>query len=258
MVTATRREARAGRALAWLVSGCLALVLLAWSARRGFGARSGAPEPQAVPAPAPGLLARTPAEGAARAPAVEREVLAGAPAPEAPAPARLTGRLQVNGYAARRGRVRLRTSDGELLRELAIDAGGRFFCEALPAGRLLAEFEAEGVFERTLLLPDRFELETQAGELAVLDLDWWTSHVNVVVHSEDGLNGPARVALAGPGYDTHVQVDESGCVKLDVVGQGLFTFRTTTPGGLVGEAELELEAGDDLDTAVLVARIKEH
>ena len=251
-----RRGSSASPTLVWALAGCLALALAAWFARRTFDARGVAPVAlQPVTEAALPTLAVSPPEERFE----EREALASAPAASAPAlePARLTGRLQVNGYAARRGRAWLRTPDGTFVRELAIDEGGRFYCEALPAGPLRVGFEAEGLFERTLLLPDHLPVETRAGELAVLDLDWWTRQVNVVVHSEDGWSGPARIGVSGPGYDAEVQVDESGSVKLDLVGEGIFTFRATTPGGLVAAAELELEPGDGLDTAVLVARIKE-
>lgn len=251
-----RRGSGTSPTLVWSLAGCLALALAAWFARRTFDARGAAPAPvQPVTEAARPTLEVAPPEERFD----EREALASAPGTsDAPlAPARLTGRLQINGYAARRGRTWLRSPDGSFARELAIDEGGRFYCEALPAGPLRVGFEAEGLFERTLLLPDQLPVEARAGELTVLDLDWWTRQVNVVVHSEDGWSGPTRIAVSGPGYDTEFQVDESGTVKLDLVGEGIFTFRATTPGGLAAATELELEAGDGLDTAVLVARIKE-
>lgn len=258
MVTATRREARAGRVLAGVLAACLALVLIAWLTRRGIEVRSadsGSGDLRQEVAQAVLEIAGTNSGASPDA----RELAADVPAPAAPpAPARLTGRLQVNGYAASRGKVRLRSGSGDFERQLAVDAGGRFYCESVPPGPLFLGFEADGHFERALLLPDRFELVARPGQLEVLDLDWWTRQVNLVVHSEDGWSGPTWVELRGPGYDTRVKVDESGLARLDVVGQGIFTFRTTTPRGLEAEAELELESGDDLDTAVLVARIKKH
>jgi len=154
--------------------------------------------------------------------------------------------------------VWLRTRDGSFERRLVIDPYGRFHAEGVPAGELLLGFEAEGLFERQLVLPDRFELTTRAGELAVVDLDWWTRQVNVFVSAADGLPGPARIGLRGPGYASAVPVDESGIVRLDLVGQGIFTFDVVTPGGLAATTELEFEPGDGLDTAVLLARVKDH
>jgi len=248
----SRVSSRAGRTLGLALVVCLVIALLA--SRRVLGSRVRV-EPLTT-SPAAALRPLETTEAGPDAQTGVRMALAELEA-EPPPPARLTGRLQVNGYAARRGSVHLRSADGSFERALGIDAGGRFHDEELPAKPLLATFVAEGVFERELVLPDRFEFVPRAGELAVLDLDWWTRHVNVVVHSEDGLPGPARVELRGPGYDTELRVDESGLLRLELVGEGVFTFRATTPAGLVAEAELELEAGDDLDSAVLIARIKD-
>jgi len=248
----------AGRALAWLLAGCLVLVLALLFTRRGFG---GGVRVETLASPradgTPADLVSADLERSAGPVEAARVAVPEPPAPPA-ATSRLRGRLQINGFAARRASVWLRSEDGQFERELGIDGGGLFQCEEVPAGRLLAGFRADGVFERELVLPDQLEILARAGETTIVDLDWWTRHVNVVVHSEDGLPGPARVTLRGPGYDTEFNVGENGQQRLELVGEGTFIFQVVTPAGRVGETELELEAGDDLDTAVLVARIKKY
>jgi len=259
MRAAHPRAPSRGPTLAGLIAGCLALALVVVAGQRLLGQRVrvealagtepvGSSTERADPLVAGGELPGTRVALAESAPAVA----------EPPATSRLTGRLQVNGYAALRGRVHLSSADGSFERTLVIDDGGRFYCKEVPATPLFAAFEAEGVFDRQLVLPDHYEILPRAGELTVVDLDWWTRHLNLVVHAEDGLPGPARVELRGPGYETEFSVDPSGLQRLELVGEGFFTLRAVTPAGRVGEVELELEAGDDLDTAVLVARIKEH
>jgi hypothetical protein len=259
VVTAAPGAPRGGRALGWLVVACTGLALMFLVGQRVLGARgqgtraqSEAEDEEFVVSTAAPLAAPSRESDVARSRA---EVLT---EERPPATSTLTGRLQINGFAARRGRVRLYSEDASFERELVIDGGGRFFCEAVPATPLFATFEADGVFERELVLPDRFEIRPIAGEKTVVDLDWWTRHVNIVVSSEDEVPGPARVRVRGPGYDREVGVDESGLQRLDLVGEGIFTFDTVTPRGLTAQAELELERGDDLDTAVLFARIKNY
>jgi hypothetical protein len=173
-----------------------------------------------------------------------------------PATTGLTGRLQVNGFAARRGRVRIQSNDGGFEQELVIDPYGRFYAEGVPTGKFWLGFEAEGLFERQLLLPDRCAFEARAGEIAVVDLDWWTRHVNVYIGGEEGELRAASVELSGPGYSRTIAVDESGIARLDLVGQGIFTFRARTADGREDDAELDLAADDQLDTVALVPHMK--
>lgn len=173
-----------------------------------------------------------------------------------PATAAITGRLQINGFAARRGRVRIRTEAGDYEQELVVDPYGRFYVEGVPAGELRIGFEAEGLFERQLVLPDRYPFVARAGELEVLDLDWWTRQVNVFIGGEEGELRAAEVELSGPGYGCALQVDEGGILRLDLVGQGIFTFHARTRDRREDSAALEFEEGDELDTVALVPRVK--
>jgi len=185
----------------------------------------------------------------------ERSPVVAAPEESAAGPAtptRLTGKLQINGVAPFRGVVEMRDESGDWTRTLNIDRYGRFQLDEVPDRRLRLSFRAESSFERPLLLPT-VEVTPATGKLEVLDLDWSTRHLNVKVVGDDEWR-LARVHMRGPGYDTDFETDETGNARLDLVGAGVFTFRAELATGLVGEAELELEEGDELETVVIVPR----
>lgn len=181
---------------------------------------------------------RTPLDDGAQAPEVE------------PARSTISGRLQIDGFAPYHGKVRLRQENGAWERTAAIDPYGRFYLEQVPAATLSLSFEAAGLEERKLLLPNAYQVTPAAGEIEFVDLDWKTRQLNVQVVSADAPPGQASVVLSGPHYRASFDTNARGKAKLNLIGSGRFSLRAERPGQS-GAAELELEEGDELDTIVI-------
>jgi hypothetical protein len=180
-------------------------------------------------------------------------------APEAVAakPATISGRLQLDGYAPYRARVRLRQEGATWEKTVPVDDFGRFYLEDVPAARILLAFEVESMNaeERRLVLPNEHAVEPRAGEVQLVDLDWKTRHVNVhVVTGEDLPRRRSSVEIVGPGYRTRADTNDAGKLRLSLVGSGLFSFRAVLSSGQVGVTEVELEDGEDIDTVVIAPK----
>jgi hypothetical protein len=108
----------------------------------------------------------------------------------------------------------------------------------------------EAVEGRVLVLPE-VVVTPAAGTHAVLDLDWTSRHVNVLVMDEEPLVTPARVELEGPSYAASFVTNEHGKARLALVGGGSFVFRAELPSGRRGEVAVELDDGEELDTILI-------
>jgi len=257
-MTKTDRSAFAPRSLvlAFLVLAAFLLALATLAQRLGTASRRTS---VASARPDPGVPAPQPAPARPAAPAAEAPRVAAAPVPaanepraEPTGPATISGRLVLDGFAPFRGTVSLAERGGDWSAFAEIDAGGRFYLEDVPPGTVELSFGAEASQERILLLPE-VAVDTRAGEIAFVDLDWHTRHVNVQVLEESG-RGPARLTVQGPGYDREVATNELGKAPLALVGSGLFTFRSRMANGLVSEEQAELDEAEELDSVVLTAR----
>ena len=195
------------------------------------------PEPLAAGAD----VQRSPLDGGAKAPVVEL------------APATISGRLQIDGFAPYHGRVHFRRENGVWERTASIDPYGRFYLEGVPAAALSLSFQAEWLEERPLLLPNEFLFTPAPGKTEFVDLDWKTRQLNVQVVAGDDLPSRARVDIAGPNYRASFDTNERGKAKLSLVGSGRFSLRAELPSGKSGEAAVELEEGDELETVVISA-----
>ncbi len=165
------------------------------------------------------------------------------------APANLTGRLQVDGFAPYHGRVRIEADDA-WRHTAVIDPYGRFYVENVPPSKLSLSFEMEWHAERQLLLPTVLTTP-EPGKTEVVDLDWRTRQVDVRVRNGDEAPGPVRVDMRGPSYLASFETNELGKARLSLVGSGSFSFRAALPAGLQGEAEVELYEGDELETVLI-------
>ena len=231
------------------------LIGVTWFAKRGTweprrsdepeaATRTSALPPQPHPLTATPESQRTPTPSAAEAPS----------APSETTPATISGRLVIDEYAPSKGRVHLQTADGAWERRIGIDPWGRFYLEGVPPTELLLAFEADGLFERQLVLPNLFAVHPAPGELHFVDLNWTTRHLNVQVAEPDLIAAPLEVELIGPNYRTRFLTNERGKARLSLVGSGNFTLRTVLPTGVRVEASEELAEEGELETIVIANR----
>jgi len=170
--------------------------------------------------------------------------------PEVVAPASIIGRLIVDDAPPGSGRLVLRTSDGSWEKTVAFGDDGSFWIEDVPAAKLQGSFELEPRNGRWLLLP-RVEFEARSGWTESMDLAWKTRQVNLRVTGPDSTGGPATITLDGADYDTSVDTDALGKVRLRLVGDGPFTFRAVRRDGAEGTASVDLAESDDLETVLI-------
>jgi hypothetical protein len=256
----TRWPASAGGARAALVIAAVAmgvlLLVIGWLAgrvaahERARWAAAGAPgaaprELRPPPAlPGPQLPTRTPQpDGAA------------GPEDALPARASLAGTVRIDGQAPWRTTIRVRAEDGGWERVVTADSDGRFALDGVPAGALRVALEAEpGMMEavegRVLVLPE-VAVSAAAGAHEVLDLDWTSRHVNVLVMDDEPLVTPARVELEGPSYSARFVTGANGRARIALVGGGSFVLRAELPSGRRGETAFELGDDEELDTVLV-------
>lgn len=234
----------------------LLLAAMAWLAGRGLGVPrqpAEARENERGLDPLAHLAASAElAPAAGRQDPVQREATTPLPADE-PARATISGRLVIDGFAPSRGRVHVRAVRSEWERQVGIDPYGRFYLEGVPPAELLLAFEAEGLFERQLVLPNLFPVHPAPGEIHVVDLDWCTRQLNLQVADGDALAGPVEIELSGPNYRTRFLTNERGKARLSLVGSGDFRFRAELVPGVHVESSEALGDEGELETIVLAS-----
>jgi hypothetical protein len=170
---------------------------------------------------------------------------------DAAEPTTLSARLRLDGEAVHGGWVYLASVDGASRWRTAIDFEGRFHLRSVPIEPVTLSFELPpAMHERTLITPT-LELTPQPGLPLELELDWRARQINLRVLDADQLGSPAHVDVSGPHLTASLDTGPDGTARLAVNDSGHFRFHARARGGQEGEAELELEPGEDLDSVLV-------
>src|SRR5262245_16299795 len=242
---------RAERLLACVALGSAILLALLWLPRRGAArldplARAEPGEPDSRP----DLVLAGERSPSTRS---EPESPGALSESERPAPTFLTGWLVLDDEIVPGGWVRIASADGTFDQRTALGLRGRFYLRDVPITALDLTIELPPIAQRIVLLP-RLELEPQAGQPLELRLEWHTRQVNLRVLDPSGKGTLARVEVAGPRVASHVETGQDGRAMLAVIDPGRFRFQALALDGSEGEAELELDPGDDLGSVVVVVQ----